>query len=148
MEDFKIENFKREYPGRPFPIFRSLSEAETSDVREALGAAAEVAISSDLLAFTRAICARGKTITISASEASFDLCATLGVLGIRPRPRLLVNWYRFDNIDEMELLDLRQYFSDIWYPGVDDIDLFDRTYDWIVSIRHDGQISYAQLRSS
>jgi hypothetical protein len=34
------------------------------------------------------------------------------------------------------------YFSDLWYPGADDIDLFDASVSWVVAIRHDGAVSF------
>lgn len=54
---------------------------------------------------------------------------------------VFINWYRFDDIDKMSLKDLDQYFYDIWFPATDDIDIFDDTFKWIVSIFHDGIIS-------
>ena len=54
--------------------------------------------------------------------------------------KVYINWFRFDNIDQMKFNDFSTYFYDIWFPSVDDIDLFDESYSWIVSIRHDGMI--------
>ena len=76
------------------------------------------------------------------------MTAILGMfskLGIKHQSHVFLNWYRFDNIDEIEVDGLNTYFADIWYPSTDDIDLFDNTFKWIVSIRHDGQISRGRL---
>ena len=33
-----------------------------------------------------------------------------------------------------------KYFSDIWYPSTDDIDVFDSSVSWILSVNHEGEI--------
>lgn len=42
----------------------------------------------------------------------------------------------------MSINELDKYFYDIWFPIADDIDLFDKSLSWILSIRHDGCITY------
>ena len=43
---------------------------------------------------------------------------------------------------DIEFLELNDnpYFSDIWYPSVDDIIIFDDSYKICMMIRHDGVI--------
>jgi hypothetical protein len=60
--------------------------------------------------------------------------------------KVYLNWYRFDDIDQIDLAALDQYFSDIWYPGSDDLDVFDDSTDWIVSIAHFGKIRFFKKR--
>jgi len=50
---------------------------------------------------------------------------------------------KFDgfNADE-EFDDLFKFFSDIWYPSLDDIEIFDINLNWIISVRHYGDIYY------
>ena len=45
-------------------------------------------------------------------------------------------------IDEMKLDDLNKYFYDIWYPVVEDIEIFDRECNWMILISHDGDVGY------
>lgn len=58
--------------------------------------------------------------------------------------RVLVNWYRFDDIDSLDLDDLSRHFGDIWYPSVDDIEVFDESCRWFLSVSHDGRMSLIQ----
>jgi len=67
-------------------------------------------------------------------------------LGISAEKKVYVNWYRYDNVDEIQFVDLTKYFDDIWYPGLDDIDIFDATFSWILSISHDGAVRSARLK--
>ena len=76
------------------------------------------------------------------ANSDFKLINTLKCLKIKYLDSLYLNWYKFDNIDAIALKDLDKYFYDIWYPGSDDIDIFDSNLTWIVSIRHDGYISF------
>ena len=73
---------------------------------------------------------------------NFKLIETLKNLKIQSSDKIFINWYRYDNIDSMTLDDLDTYFYDIWFAGPDDIDIFDRNLNWIVSIQHEGIVSY------
>jgi hypothetical protein len=61
-------------------------------------------------------------------------------LGVTSPKKVYLNWYRFDDIDQIDLADLDRYFFDIWYPDSDDLDVFDDSADWIVSIAHHGNV--------
>lgn len=54
-----------------------------------------------------------------------------------------INWRGFEDIDRLETKALAKYFDDIWYPGPDEIDIWDASYEWIMSIDADGGIRYA-----
>lgn len=62
-----------------------------------------------------------------------------------PGEKALVNWYRLDEIDEMNMSDFSRYFDDLWYPAADHIDVFDHTISWIVSIDYSGTLSLLRL---
>lgn len=47
---------------------------------------------------------------------------------IKPQTNVYINWYRYDQVDEMAFVDLDKCFADIWYPGPDDIDIFDSEF--------------------
>jgi hypothetical protein len=49
---------------------------------------------------------------------------------------VFINWYRFDDIDEMRLPDLAEHFADVWLPMAEDPDIFDSTFTWMLSIAH------------
>jgi len=56
-----------------------------------------------------------------------------------------LNWYRFDKIDELRFVDLCEKFEDIWYPSSDDLDIFDRNMNWLISIEHSGSIRVLRI---
>ena len=74
--------------------------------------------------------------------------ATLQEIGIVPSEKVLINWFRFDQIDKMKSDDVSQYFDDFWYPAADAIDIFDRSLTWIVSVGYSGDVSLFEVSSS
>jgi hypothetical protein len=90
---------------------------------------------------------RSQTILIDGidAELEFDLTSTLSAAGIQPSEKVLINWFRFDEIDEMSVEDLSKYFDDIWYPAADAIEIFDRSITWILSVGYSGEVSLLKL---
>ena len=62
------------------------------------------------------------------------------MLNIKPNLQVYLNWYSFTDIDILNIIFLDKYFFDIWYPISDDIDIFDESLNWFLSIRHDGNV--------
>lgn len=60
---------------------------------------------------------------------------------------IYVNWDNFKTIDMFGFTDFDKYFDDIWYPVADDIELFDDSLDWFISIEHDGFIGFINLNN-
>ncbi len=76
---------------------------------------------------------------------SFDFSRLLSDLEVGIDDSVYINWYRYDEIDEMKLCNFSKYFGDIWYSSADDIDIFDEAFTWMVSIRHDGVVSEVDI---
>lgn len=140
MEDFKLELFKEEY-GRDFPSFTSLSQTECKGIREIICEKFGLSEGADLLSFAKEISHKQIHVPEFDATDNFELTQCLDRLGISFDQDILLNWYQFDEIDRIKIEDVNQYFDDIWFPDSDDIDLFDKSLDWILSIRHDGEIS-------
>ena len=64
----------------------------------------------------------------------------------QPAATVYINWRHFESLDEMAFVALAKYFDDIWYAGADDIDIFDDTLSWVLSVRHDGEVRALKLR--
>jgi len=77
---------------------------------------------------------------------SFDLRRVLCSIEIVPEDHVYINWYRFDKLDRMAVDDLAQYFDDVWYPSSDDIDLFDSTLSWVLSVTDEGYIRFVKFK--
>jgi len=142
VKRFKIDNFIKTHPGEPFPWFRTLTDEECQELRERL--AARLSLSRDVsrLDLVRAVHSTAVVIrNADAMVAGFDVAALMHTQGFNVREYVWINWYRFDKVDQMCLDKFSQHFDDIWYPGPDDIELFDNSLEWMIEIMHDGQIS-------
>ncbi len=149
MEFFKVDHFVRENPGIPFPRYDSLSQHECEDIRrqvtKKLRLPDEV---KDVVLVSRLAEVQKASGYVNAEDSEFDLQDVVSLIGVEPENALLVNWRCFDDIDRFTLSDLAKFFNDIWYPASDDIDVFDSTLSWIISVTHDGHVQYVTFGSS
>ena len=81
---------------------------------------------------------------LNAGDENFDLENVTQTAGISVHDKVFVNWYHFDKIDTLAFKDLAVFLGYIWYPSSDDIDIFDSSFSWIVSITHQGEVYIAQ----
>ena len=139
MEAFKIALFEQEHAG-PFPSYRSLPPVEGRALQARIASRFGLTASRLVGEFERDLASR-QTYHQANAEQEFALLPTFTALGIAPLPELFVNWARFEEVDAFQTADVARYFGDLWYPVADDIDLFDASLSWLVSIRHDGVVS-------
>ena len=141
MENFKIEHFEKDNPSKEFPWFKTLSSDEAKVVYEEISRKIGTNVDPDQLVIK--IDEIGTPIKFfNASNEDFALTKVFETLNISPNENVFINWYRFDDIDEICLEDLNLYFDDVWYPGSDDIDIFDANFSWILSVSHSGDIKF------
>jgi hypothetical protein len=144
VDAHKIEIFRREHGGMGFPHFRTLGPNECAAIRRQLTRV--LGPCSDELDLTLRVAGLRKYIShVIATDAAFRLDEVVLGLGVTPDPYVYVNWFRFDQIDHIRFVDLASNLDGIWYPGADDIDVFDSTFRWIVSIAEDGTTALITL---
>jgi len=142
MEKRNIQGFERAHPGVKFPYYRSLSSQEMTKIQDDLKEKLGLGKGVDDLELVKALARLAKPFSgYDADDDDFSLYKCIDELGITPRERVFINFYRFDDIDEMQLMDVDKFFKYIWYPASDDIDIFDSSLLWVISISHDGEIS-------
>ena len=145
MEDFKIAHFVSENRGVPFPHYESLSAKENEAIRvrlsEAFGFSQSLA---GISLATKIAQLQSHVEGLNAGDENFDLENVTQTAGISVHDKVFVNWYHFDKIDTLAFKDLAVFLGYIWYPSSDDIDIFDSSFSWIVSITHQGEVYIAQ----
>ncbi|TDQ12029.1 hypothetical protein [Pedobacter metabolipauper] len=139
MDDFKISLFESEYK-KPFPVYRILDDASCRQLVNQLSSKYNL----NVLNIDEELMLKQSLYADSNATEDFRLIRVLNSIGINPLSEVFINWYRFKRIDRFDLKDLDKYFDDIWFPVSDDIDLFDASLDWILSIRHDGCITFCK----
>ncbi len=75
-----------------------------------------------------------------ADDSQFSIVKLFSDLKVSTSQYVFINWDRYDDIDEIGFNDFNMYFADIWYPGPDDIDIFDSSFGWIISISPEGYV--------
>ena len=137
MDQIKLENFRKEY-GFEIPIVRSLPAGECIKIRENLLYKFSL---NDIDEFFK-IDKFNKFDGFNADEENFDIKAVFSKLNIATPNEICINFNKFESIDILRFDDLFKFFSDIWYPSLDDIEIFDINLNWIISVRHYGEIYY------
>ena len=137
MDQIKLENFRKEY-GFDMPVIRSLLPGECLKIRENLLHKFSL---DDIDEFFK-IDKFNKLDGFSADEENFDLKTAFSELGIATPNEICINFNKFESIDILHFDDLSKFFSDIWYPSLDDIEIFDINLSFIFSVRHYGAIYY------
>jgi hypothetical protein len=141
MEKIKLDNFEKEHHAYNFPEYVTLSKNACSVVVQSLQEKFNLTNISDGLMLVKAINSLAKPCKVlSYVGENFDIIAFLNDCGIDAADDVYINWHRYDKIDQLNRDLLARHFYDIWYPDVDDIDVFDDSLSWILSIRHDGYL--------
>ena len=135
MDQIKLENFRKEY-GFDMPIFKSLPAGECLKIRENLLHKFSL---NDIDEFFKIDKFR-KLDGFNADEENFNFKAAFSELGIATPNEICINFNKFESIDILRFDDLSKFFSDIWYPSLDDIEIFDINLSFIISVRHYGAI--------
>ena len=135
MDQIKLENFRKEH-GFEMPIIRSLSAGECLKIRENLLHKFSL---DDIDEFFK-IDKFSKLDGFNTDEENFDLKAVFRKLNIATPNEICINFNKFESIDILHFDDLSKIFSDIWYPSLDDIEIFDINLSFIISVRHYGAI--------
>jgi hypothetical protein len=139
MDTVKVQNFLRENPSAEFPRFTPITSAECAQLRR--GIAKRLGLNAECEPLDILNTLRSTAVFIDGvdGEDAFNLRNLISRLGIKTRADVLVNWHRFESLDLIALSDLNEHFEDIWYPGSDNIEIFDESLGWFVLVRHDGQ---------
>jgi hypothetical protein len=137
MESFKIDLFNKEYKTE-FPNYVHLSESYCLILIDSLSKR----YGTSIVSMVEDLNSKQTFIENVDTMNGFKVIDALKAINIKPLSKIYINWYKFNDIDLLNLIDLDKYFYDIWFSGADDIDLFDESLDWIFTIRHDGCTSF------
>jgi len=142
MDHSKIDNFSKTHQGESFPKFRSLSSGECAVVRTRVLALLHLGPDASGLDILKALHGRdGRHLGEVSLEQPVDLRELLRGLPLVAHHQVFLNWHHFDEIDVIDVDDLSKNFDDIWYPSVDDIEIFDESQTWFLSVSHDGRLT-------
>ena len=138
METTKLSRLVEKHPSAATSL-RTLSGEDATNLKTRLSDRLKLDASLDGLRFMQALRSRRKSVVCSNAEsANFNLVECLKSAGLVAEPRVYINWDRLQTIDSIDLKIVAQHLDDFWYPKADDIDIFDDTCSWVLSIDYDG----------
>ena len=148
MDQIKIDNFLKENPEKEFPNYEHLDNTKSADIRSRICEKLGVSSSADSLNLVQQIEKYGHVcVGVHCNENNFDLKKAFLSIEVECPKNVYISWYRFDDIDKLRFADLAEKFDDIWYESVDDLDIFDDSFSWIVSVTHYGQLKFIRLEA-
>lgn len=142
MEAFKLVNFKHEH-NTNMPIVRSIEGSECEAVCRSLFRNWHVNTLEEF--FKKEEQEFVLLDDINAEDDDLDWNKVFNSIGIPVPNEVFINFERFNNIDVFLFKYFCKYFDDIWYPAADDIEVFDVSFNWIVSVKHYGAVHYAKI---
>lgn len=145
MDKIKIEHFKRDYPNRDFPSYLTLSANQMENIRNKLCGMIGVHQVVDNLELLNMVFGSASKMEFNALDEGFKLKNVFDSRNIRHEENVFIDWYRFDDIDQIGFDDLNEYLDDLWYPGAEDITIFDSKISWILFISHNGDIFFVDF---
>lgn len=146
MEQIKIQNFERRHGKGTFVHFRHLADVEAFHLRKTVESMLGLPVDAPPAELVKVVRDAGILVKgVNAESRNFDLQSIVKGLGLVVSHITYLNWYRYDDIDELRTVDLFQWFGDLWYPSSDDLDLIDSELRWLISVRHDGNIQFLKL---
>lgn len=146
MDHIKVENFQRDNPGMAFPSWEALLPKDCTFFRARIAKRVGLPPTVDTLVLVEKLNELALDVAVFESDQNrLDLLKVFQSLNIEPLNHVYLNWYRYDDIDKMAFSDLQLYLMDIWYPASDDIDIFDDTLKWALSLTHYGIVRMVNL---
>ena len=143
MEAFKLVNFKHEH-NTNMPIVRSIEGSECEAVCRSLFRNWHVNTLEEF--FKKEEQEFVLLDDINAEDDDLDWNKVFNSIGYLFLTRFSSTFERFNNIDVFPIQKtFCKYFDDIWYPAADDIEVFDASFNWIVSVKHYGAVHYAKI---
>lgn len=142
MKRFKIDNFLRTHPNDSFPWFEELESNQVIEVRVSLAKRLGLSNWINNGSFRKfPFASLNVCPDVDAERDDFDLRSLIDRLHIESLSVVFV-YYIGEGIERMQLDQMSHYWSDIWYPGSDDVMIFDETFSWLILVNHEGQVSW------
>lgn len=77
-----------------------------------------------------------KIESMNPLNGDFKLSEVFGLCDLSLCSDVFLNWGGFDAVDVISFESLSSFFYDIWFPGADDIYLYDESFSWVLNVTH------------
>ena len=142
MEKFKLDNFKTTYH-KSMPVEKSLSKNESEAISTSLFQ--KLNLKKTDYFQEKESCNFNIIGHLNAGTYYINWDEVFQKMKLSVPREIYINEHNFENLDIMLFDNFKKYFTDIWYPAADDIEIFDATLNWIIVIRHFGTVYYKKV---
>ena len=144
MQHFKAEIYETT-TGKSFPNYKTLPWSESEAILDQLHShlGFEGAMDDPYL-LKQVGQARTQVRAFHAKSPDFSLESLFNHLGVSPQKKVFLWWDETTGkeIDVINAQDVCRDFKFIWYPASDDLDIFDDSFSWLITIDHEGNIEF------
>ncbi len=139
MQIFKLELWEGE-----IPHIHHLNQNEIEIIKEKLYFAFYGDTTYMCSTFYQNISTHEKVI---GNTTSIDIqqLASLCKLNIKEDEVVYLDWDNFENLIAVSFSDFVKNINNFWYPGSDDLSIFNDDATWVLTIYHHGDITYATV---
>ena len=135
MENIKIENMVSDY-GKTVEC-REISEEECKKIEEII---VKNFIKEDIKQSEILKLILEKSKSIDKVDDNFLIERVIEKKGFEKTESIYVMWDELSHIDEISLKEFDSHIFDLWYEGLDNIQIFDAGMEWILFITRYGDV--------
>jgi hypothetical protein len=126
MEEFKLEYFKNDFPNKKIK-FKEIDEKKIDSIIN----------NEDLKELLNVLNSKKNIIDYNLEDK--NNFKELFFKSIKKNKDFIYVYnLNYDDLDSINVEDLKNYFDYIWYPSSDDFLLFDEEYMWVIWVCHSG----------
>lgn len=153
MDIYKIDNYNRDSDGKPFPWYYHLENAELSELVKKIVFAFSIQMNTTIELIIQKICDKTHLLLdnngsyFNATNEYFQISDVFDLIGVKDQDTIYISWGPGEpclcsDVDLLYIKDVLKHFNDLWYPGTDDMVMFNDSFSFIIWIDHGGGIHY------
>lgn len=146
MDKLKLLRLQQDQPAIDLTSIRTVPAHKAQQLLTAICDRTGLGKSNNGLSLVRHLRQQSRPLVgMDANQPDFALARAFEEAGISPGDRVFINWHRFDDLDDVSTETVTEHFDQFWYPKADDIDIFDGTLTWFLSVDSEGSVWVARI---
>lgn len=139
----RLENreklFLEKNPDKPFLVYKKIIGRRASITFETLCSNFDVEAFKENIDAINQVVSKGKFLKV-IDESTFSLNEYFEHIPTKIPDTVFLNYGDMSEFYEVSTESLNFFFDDVYFPGADDIEIFDASCSWLFSINHDNYL--------
>jgi hypothetical protein len=132
--------FRSETPSKRFARYRCLSRKDCEKLSAELFKELEIPRQTEMKDTLKLACSNSRLL-IEKFEGTGREILNLLIIEVGYKPiSIFVNYDMFEKIYEIATSEFIKYFGYLYYPGADDIEIFDERRCWLLQLNHEEEL--------